>query len=354
MGQNETLTKRVFLAKATRKLNGKKKDLAELIRFSKKRVKEEESTLRFLNSVEESLAKDTPWSGILLRAGTSLSKSAKRRLLEDLIFNWGIKGQKTRQEIMKSGKFCPSFGVISPWMRCNLNCTGCYSGMYLKQGELDEHDLERILDQFRENGMYFAVISGGEPYTKKDVLLRIFRKYNDIYFLTFTNGTFLDEKTCKELAELGNVTPAISVEGWEAETDARRGSGMWVKIHRAMENLRREGVLFGISVTATRHNADVITDDAFIEHFMEAGALYGWYFMFMPVGKDPILDLVPTPEERVFIGKRISELRERYPMFSPTSGTTDRPLRLPGRREAVLPHTQRRKGGGLRICALRD
>ena len=37
--------------------------------------------------------------------------------------------------------------------------------------------------------------------------------------------------------------------------------------------------------------------------------------MFMPVGKDPILELVPTPEQRVYCGKRVGELREKYPVF---------------------------------------
>jgi hypothetical protein len=29
------------------------------------------------------------------------------------------------------------------------------------------------------------------------------------------------------------------------------------------------------------------------------GGLFGWCFKFMPVGKDPRLDLFPTPERRV-------------------------------------------------------
>jgi hypothetical protein len=33
------------------------------------------------------------------------------------------------------------------------------------------------------------------------------------------------------------------------------------------------------------------------------------------VGKDPILDLVPTPEQRVNCGKRVEELRRKYPIF---------------------------------------
>jgi hypothetical protein len=37
--------------------------------------------------------------------------------------------------------------------------------------------------------------------------------------------------------------------------------------------------------------------------------------MFMPVGKDPILELVPTPEQRVYCGDRVAELRRKHPLF---------------------------------------
>ena len=149
----------------------------------------------------------------------------------------------------------------------------------------------------------------------KDALMRLFKKYHDMFFLTYTNGTFLDAKVAKQLGKLGNVAPAISVEGWEEETDARRGRGTWNKILSAMENLRKNGVLFGISVTATKYNLDVITEDKFVEFFMNKGVIFGWYFMFMPVGKDPILDLIMTPEQRKKCGQRVRELRDKYPVF---------------------------------------
>lgn len=164
-------------------------------------------------------------------------------------------------------------------------------------------------------GVYFVVISGGEPYVIKDLLVRLFKKYNDMFFLTYTNGTLIDAALAARLGKLGNVAPAISVEGWEKQTDARRGPGTWNRILTAMGHLRRNGVLFGISVTATRYNLEVVTDDAFAEFFLDRGVIFGWYFMFMPVGKDPMLDLVMTPEQRVRCGRRVNALREKYPLF---------------------------------------
>jgi MoaA/NifB/PqqE/SkfB family radical SAM enzyme len=200
-------------------------------------------------------------------------------------------------------------------MRCNLNCTGCYAGLYSKDGELAETELDGLLCQCETMGAYFVVLSGGEPFLKKHALLRLFERHPAIFFLVFTNGLLLDTATVERLAQLGNVAPALSVEGYENETDTRRGAGVHAKVLNAMGRLRERGVMFGISVTYTCENVDLVTSDEFVRFYGGLGALFGWYFMFMPVGKDPRLDLVPTPEQRVNCGTRIGALRQRHPMF---------------------------------------
>ena len=121
-------------------------------------------------------------------------------------------------------------------MRCNLHCRGCYSGLYSKDGELSEEEIEKVLREAREFGSYFIVVSGGEPYLMKDVWLRLWKKHSDMYFMTYTNGTLLDQKTVDELARLGNVAPAISVEGYQEETDRRRGAGVFERLSQSMES----------------------------------------------------------------------------------------------------------------------
>ncbi len=62
--------------------------------------------------------------------------------------------------------------------------------------------------------------------SKGKTLLDLVERQPDDYFLVYTNGTFIDDETAARMRQLGNVTPAISVEGFEAETDARRGKGV--------------------------------------------------------------------------------------------------------------------------------
>ena len=214
-----------------------------------------------------------------------------------------------------NGNWVPGFFVMSPTMRCTLSCHGCYSGVYPREEVLSFEEMDRILREARELGIYLVVISGGEPYLLADQLLRLFRRHDDMYFLTYTNGTLLDEAMCRELGRLGNVAPGVSVEGFEEETEQRRGPGVFAKVVKAMDLLRREGVLFGFSATATRANLDVITSDRFVQFYMDRGALFGWYFLFLPVGADPEIELSPTPEQRVEMGRRVTRLRKDHPIF---------------------------------------
>ena len=122
----------------------------------------------------------------------------------------------------------------------------------------------------------------------------------------------------KVLARSGNVAPGISVEGFKEHTGKRRGQGVYGKVMKTMDLLKTEGVIFGISVTYTSENIDLITTDEFVQYYINKGAIFAWYFMFMPVGKDPILELVPTPEQRVYCGDRVAELRKKHPIRETT------------------------------------
>lgn len=295
-------------------LTGKPRDLRRLL-LLRKLPFDFYGLQAFLMGVEQSLPRETGLAAQLLRVGKLVNPQVKRRLIENLIFNWGVIWPKLRARMLKQGIWIPNFIAISPTMRCNLQCRGCYSGMYSKEEQLSSETLDRLFCEAKSFGSYFVVITGGEPYLLSKTLLPLFRKHHDMFFLTYTNGTLLDQSTVAALAELGNVAPGISVEGFQEQTDRRRGQGVYASVMEAARRLRQAGVFYGISVTYTAENLDEVTSEAFVKHFIDQGAQFAWYFMFMPVGRDPVLELVPTPEQRVACGQRISELREKLPLF---------------------------------------
>ncbi|NIM04986.1 MAG: radical SAM protein, partial [Armatimonadetes bacterium] len=104
-------------------------------------------------------------------------------------------------------------------------------------------------------------------------------------------------------------------EGWEEETDARRGKGIYRRVMEAMDRLQEAGAFFGFSATATRNNADVYIQDEFYDFMIEKGCMFGWFFIFVPVGQDNAMNLMITPEQRNRLRRKSMEIRRKKPIF---------------------------------------
>ncbi len=252
----------------------------------------------------------------------NISARVRKGLLKVLLGNIFLGGREEMQKFKEErGLEPPGFLTISPGAACNLHCDRCYAGdLTESQKKLDFDLVDRIVtDKTKYWGSFFTVISGGEPFMWKSQgkgILELAEKHDDNYFLIFTNGTLIDRNRAESMAELGNVSPAISVEGFEEQTDRRRGEGVYRKILRAMENLREAGVPFGISLTATKDNAELLLSEEFLDfYFNRQGAIYAWIFQYMPIGCRFTLDLLITPEQRLKMYLRERELVHKDKMF---------------------------------------
>jgi len=248
-----------------------------------------------------------------------------RKLSEIMIQNIAMDGGYVNAQksfFNRHGQRPPGLLVVSPTKSCNLFCTGCYANSGNASEKLTWQVFDELLTQAKEiYGNLFIVISGGEPFTYKDqgkTLLDMVEKHGDMFFMSYTNGTLIDDATARRLAQTGNFSPAISVEGWRERTDERRGKGTYDKILVAMDNLRKYGVPFGISLTATKYNCEEIMTDEFIDHFFfQQGAAYGWIFHYMPIGRSFTTELMPTPEQRLKMQQRSWELVREKHIFLP-------------------------------------
>jgi hypothetical protein len=120
----------------------------------------------------------------------------------------------------------------------------------------------------------------------------------------------------KRMADLGNVIPQVSVEGFEKETDERRGKGVFKRILKAFDNMREAGVPFGIAITPMRHNYELLTSDEFIDfYFNKEKVTLAWVFQYMPIGRGYNLDLMLTPEQRLRLLDRERELLWKKKLF---------------------------------------
>lgn len=206
--------------------------------------------------------------------------------------------------------------LLDPTSACNLQCTGCWAAEYGNKLNLSFEEIDSIIEQGKKLGVYLYIYTGGEPLVRKADLIRICEKHEDCIFLCFTNGTLIDEAFADEMLRVKNFIPAISLEGFEAATDSRRGNGVYQKVVKAMELLRSKKLPYGISSCYTKANFESITSEEFYDSLIEMGAYFIWYFHYMPVGNNASPQLLPTPEQRAEVYHRIRHFRSTKPLFA--------------------------------------
>ena len=77
----------------------------------------------------------------------------------------------------------------------------------------------------------------------------------------------------------------------------------------AMELLKANGLIFGTSICYTSSNCMSVTSPEFVKLMVEKGCRYAMYFHYMPVGNEASPDLMPSPEQRMYIKDRIRHIR---------------------------------------------
>ncbi|MDH7500308.1 MAG: radical SAM protein, partial [candidate division NC10 bacterium] len=108
----------------------------------------------------------------------------RRKLVECFIINQLLMGTNKRKEFSESpgGFYPPGLFVLSPTMRCNLGCYGCYSGEYSREQDLPLALMDRVVREGKEMGIYFVVISGGEPFLHPH-LFDLMAAHQDVAFM---------------------------------------------------------------------------------------------------------------------------------------------------------------------------
>lgn len=243
---------------------------------------------------------------VLDETDRNIAKTALLNLGYEAFFR-GTKKIRENREIYNCN--IPWLILFDPTSACNMHCQGCWSGTYGRKYNLSFDDMDKIVTEGKELGVYFYMMTGGEPLVRKDDIIKLAKKHSDAYFALFTNSTLIDEDLCQKVLELGNIAFILSIEGTEESNDERRGSGHYDKVIKAMDLLHSHGIIFGTSICYTRHNIDAVTSDDFINMLVEKGARFSFYFHYMPVGNNAVPELMPTKEQREYMIKRIRYIR---------------------------------------------
>lgn len=256
------------------------------------------------------------WRKLVESTYDDVDEKVRKTLFKNAVINSVILNRSKKEKI-KSEYGCnvPWTILLDPTSACNLHCTGCWASEYGNRLNLSFEEIDSIITQGKDLGIYMYIYTGGEPLVRKNDIIAICRKHPDCVFLTFTNGTLIDEDFAKDMLEVKNFVPAISIEGDKAATDSRRGEGTYDSVVKAMEILRKYKLPFGASTCYTSANYESVTDDTYFDRLIDMGAKFAWFFHYMPVGNDAVPELLLNPDQREVVYRKIRSVRDRKSIF---------------------------------------
>ena len=288
----------------------REKGMLGLVDFIEKYMSGEQVDMNFEGVKDIISDPDSSLCRFMNKALDEIDPHVLKTILLNLGFEAFLNGTKTIRK-MREVHHCniPWLILMDPTSACNLHCTGCWAAEYGNKLNLTYDELSDVVKQGKELGVYFYMFTGGEPLVRKKDLIRLCEEHNTCQFLAFTNGTLVDEAFCAEMKRVGNLALAISLEGSPEVNDLRRGEGVYGKVMHAMDLLKENGLIFGTSICYTSKNCESVTSKEFVKLMVDKGCRYAMYFHYMPVGNEASVDLLLSPEQRMYMRDRVREIR---------------------------------------------
>jgi MoaA/NifB/PqqE/SkfB family radical SAM enzyme len=226
---------------------------------------------------------------------------------------WQRKAIRKRMNCEKQGLRVPPYMIISVTNRCNLQCKGCYSKAQHRPiaKEISYDKLRLVIEEAKDLGISFIFLAGGEPLMRAEIL-EITRDFPEIIFPLFTNGLLITDKIITSLGKQKNVIPVISMEGYETDTDSRRGNGVYCQLQGTLEKMKRSSLFYGLSFTVSKINFATLTDELFIKKRMASGGQLFFFVEYIPV-KEATEDLVITAEQRAMLPAILDSFQAKFP-----------------------------------------
>lgn len=227
-----------------------------------------------------------------------------------------------RRQFAADEELSPLTIKVSPTLRCNLRCRGCFAGDSPASGDLRRETLDRIVERASALGIRSVGVIGGEPLLVSGIF-ETFRAFPRTGFYLVTNGTLVDDATVAKLQELPNVITIFSIEGFERTNDSLRGEGVFEQVLEGMRRLRDGKLIFGFSTVVHRENVDEVVSERYLDFMIGQGCFFGGFLPYVPVGSAPRYDVVCDEAEVREYYRRIDEISRTRPLLILKEGTSD-------------------------------
>jgi radical SAM protein with 4Fe4S-binding SPASM domain len=155
----------------------------------------------------------------------------------------------------------PIAGNFELTARCNFRCPMCY--VHLSEGDVQARGQElsaaqwlQIAREARDRGMMFVLLTGGEPFVRKD-FFEILHGMQDLglYVSINSNGSMLSGEIRRKLLERPPFRMNISLYGGCNETyESMCGQPAYSRVKENIRALREAGVDVSINLSITAYN----------------------------------------------------------------------------------------------------
>jgi MoaA/NifB/PqqE/SkfB family radical SAM enzyme len=192
---------------------------------------------------------------------------------------------------------------------CNLHCCHCYIPRDNKQEvggrkseELSYSEVCSILDQLADMGCFHLELTGGEVFTRPDILQILdYAKKKGFYVIVLTNGTLITPYLADQLKDLRINQVDISVYGMVQKTyeATTKVSGSFLKCLQGIKLLLKRDIPICLKMTVTTLNADEFGKVKAFAKDIGVGFQWG-YFIFPKIdgSKEPLAFRI-SPQEAI-------------------------------------------------------
>ncbi|MFC2160611.1 radical SAM/SPASM domain-containing protein [Acidobacteriota bacterium] len=225
---------------------------------------------------------------------------------------WQKKAAHVRFLQEQEGIHVPPILIFSITNECNLHCTGCYHKALARESkpEMSDEKIRSILSEAKDIGISFVILAGGEPLVRKNIL-DITKAFPEIIFLVFTNGLLINQDWLEKVKGQHNFVPVVSLEGYEEETDGRRGAGVYERLIKIVQKIKNAGIFWSVSLTVTRSNFNSVTHNEFIKSLSDLGCKLFFFLEYTPV-KEGTEDWLLTEKQRTELIHKRDRFRSQF------------------------------------------
>ncbi len=243
-----------------------------------------------------------------------LSNPREARFIHRMQKQFSASSHRRAKLLEEDGTVVPPFLIASIATTCNLQCKGCYarkngiaaSDNQPRRQTLTPAQWRSIFAEAAEMGVNFALLAGGEPLTRRDLLEQI-AQVEEIIFPIFTNGTMLGVSYLDFFKQHMNMIPVFSLEGDALQTDTRRGAGVYRMVEQSMQKMKEEKLFYGASITVTTENYHDVTNLEYVRQLRDKGCKLIFYVEYVPIDE--------TTAHLAFTDEHIADMEQRLQLL---------------------------------------